>query len=97
MEAGLDYNVVGLVEVHGMIIGMGETEVSNGMTLAVVDMAEEADVVEEEEAEGRHQSPWANGDAASRFHTAVVHRMGEVEGEGMVIEKLASWATCDRA
>jgi len=89
------FNVVDLVEVHGMIIGMDVTEARRGMIWAEVDMAEEVDVVEEV-AEGCLQSRWVNGDAASRFHTTVGHLMEGVEEEEMVIEKLASQSTTRR-
>jgi len=92
MEEEMVFNAVVSVEVHGMITEMDETEARNGMILAEVDMAEEVDVVEEVE-EDRLQYPWANGDAASRFHTTVGHRMEGVEGEEMLIEKLATQST----
>jgi len=89
MEEEMVFNVVVSVEVYGMITEMDETEARNGMILAEVDMAEEVDVVEDV-VTGRPQFPWANGDAASRFHTTVAHRMGGAEGEEMVIENPAT-------
>jgi hypothetical protein len=93
----VDYNVVVLVEVRGMITGMDETEVSSGTILAAAEegMVEEV-VLVVEVAEGLPQFPWVNGDVASRSRTMVAHHMAEVEGEGMGIEKLVSWRNTRR-